>query len=130
MVNENFQDGYILLSRSIINSEIWKKPPEYLKIFLFILVKVNHKDGLFPEGSITAKLVWSEIPDVIYLTHNDLSYCHKILLGVGTNQLEYGTYNYDETKRYNGTFKIIQTFTQGKPAQGNKDVVYYNGYLY
>ena len=89
-----------------------------------------HKDGLFPEGSITAKLVWSELPDVIYLTHNDLSYCHKILLGVGTNQLEYGTYNYDETKRYNGTFKIIQTFTQGKPAQGNKDVVYYNGYLY
>ena len=51
MVNENFQDGYILLSRSIINSEIWKKPPEYLKIFLFILVKVNHKDGLFPRGS-------------------------------------------------------------------------------
>ncbi len=51
MVNENFQDGYILLSRSIINSEIWKKPPEYLKIFLFILLKVNHKDGLFPRGS-------------------------------------------------------------------------------
>ncbi len=51
MVNENFQDGYILLSRSIINSKIWKKPPEYLKIFLFILVKVNHKDGLFPRGS-------------------------------------------------------------------------------
>ena len=48
-----------------------------------------HSDGLFPEDAITAKIVWSELPDIIYLTHNNLAYCHKILLGVGTNKLEY-----------------------------------------
>lgn len=89
-----------------------------------------HTDGVFPDDSITAKLVWSELPDVVYLTHNNLTYCHKILLGVGTNQLEHGTYNYDASKRYNGTWKIIQTFIQTGPGNGNKDVQYYNGYLY
>lgn len=89
-----------------------------------------HTDGVFPNGSITAKLVWSELPDVVYLTHDDLEYCHKILLGVGTNKLEHGTYNYVEGKRYNGTWKLIQTFKQEDPEVGNKDVQYYNGYLY
>lgn len=43
--------GCILLSRQILKSDIWRKPPEYLKIFLYILLRVNHKDGLFPRGS-------------------------------------------------------------------------------
>ena len=47
----NITGGCILLSRQIMESAIWKKPPEYLKIFLYILLKVNHKDGLFPRGS-------------------------------------------------------------------------------
>lgn len=47
----NITGGCILLSRQIMKSEIWKKPPEYLKIFLYILLKVNHKDDLFPRGS-------------------------------------------------------------------------------
>lgn len=49
--NENIAGGCILLSRQILTSEIWRKPPEYLKTFLYILLKVNHKDGLFPKGS-------------------------------------------------------------------------------
>ena len=49
--NEIIEGGCILLSRQILTSEIWRKPPEYLKIFLYILLKVNHKDGLFPRGS-------------------------------------------------------------------------------
>ena len=40
-----------MLSRQLINSEIWNKPPEYLKIFLYILLKVNHEDKLHPRGS-------------------------------------------------------------------------------
>jgi len=51
MDNEIIDGGFILLSRKILCSEIWRKPPEYLKIFLYILLKVNHKDGLFPRGS-------------------------------------------------------------------------------
>ena len=51
MDNNTIYGGCILLSRNILFSEIWRKPPEYLKIFLYILLKVNHKDGLFPRGS-------------------------------------------------------------------------------
>jgi len=35
--------GYILLSRKIIESEIWDKPPLYLKVWIYILSKVQHK---------------------------------------------------------------------------------------
>jgi len=51
MDNEIINGGFILLSRQILCSEIWRKPPEWLKLFLYILLKVNHKDGLFPRGS-------------------------------------------------------------------------------
>ena len=51
MDNDTIYGGCILLSRKILFSEIWRKPPAYLKIFLYILLKVNHKDGLFPRGS-------------------------------------------------------------------------------
>ena len=69
------------------------------------------------------------MPDIIYLTRNNRAYCHKILLGVGTNKLENGIYEYNEGKRYNGTYKIIQTFDESNPG-GTKDIQYYNGYLY
>lgn len=51
MDNEIIDGGCILLSRQILNSDIWKKPPEYLKIFLYILLRVNHKNELYPRGS-------------------------------------------------------------------------------
>lgn len=86
--------------------------------------------GLF-DGQKTAKVIWAELPDMIYLTTDSLRYCHKILLGVGTNQLENGTYAYDANKRYNGTWKLIKTFFQPiAPKHGNKDIQYYDGALY
>ncbi|MCD7740514.1 MAG: hypothetical protein LUH11_04110, partial [Candidatus Gastranaerophilales bacterium] len=52
MNDENFKNGFILLSRSVLQSEIWiNKPAEWLKIFIYILLKVNHKDEFFPRGS-------------------------------------------------------------------------------
>jgi hypothetical protein len=52
MNEEIIQGGCILLARQILSSGIWRKPPEYLKIFIYILLKVNHKDNkLFPRGS-------------------------------------------------------------------------------
>lgn len=38
------RDGYILLSRKLIESEIWKKPPLYLKVWVWLLSKANFKD--------------------------------------------------------------------------------------
>lgn len=64
MDNDYINGGFILLSRHILNSDIWKKPPEYLKIFIYILLKVNHKDGLFPRGSNFFNFSEERIPGV------------------------------------------------------------------
>lgn len=37
------EGGYILLSRKLIESDIWDKPPIYLKVWLYILAKAQHK---------------------------------------------------------------------------------------
>lgn len=42
-MTEKIKGGYILLSRNIIESQIWQKPPEYLKIWIYILSRVNWK---------------------------------------------------------------------------------------
>lgn len=36
--------GYILLSRKIIESEIWQKPPLYLKVWIYLLTSAQHKE--------------------------------------------------------------------------------------
>lgn len=62
--------GYILLARQLLNSDIWRKPPEYLKIFIYILLSVNHKDtSLFLRGS------------------NLFNFSHTKIKGVSQNQI-------------------------------------------
>lgn len=36
--------GYILLSRSLIESAIWDKPPLYIKVWLYLLIKAQFRD--------------------------------------------------------------------------------------
>lgn len=36
--------GYILESRTILDSEIWKKPPLYFKVWHYLLLNAQHKD--------------------------------------------------------------------------------------
>lgn len=36
--------GYILLSRQMIESDIWRKPPLYIKIWLYLLIKAQYRD--------------------------------------------------------------------------------------
>jgi len=51
MSNPLIEDGCILIARKIFNSEIWQKPSDYLKIWVYILGKVNHKNNnLFKRG--------------------------------------------------------------------------------
>lgn len=40
-MTEKIKGGYILLARNMIESEIWQKPPAYLKIWIYILFRVN-----------------------------------------------------------------------------------------
>lgn len=44
-------DGWIKLYRKLLHSGIFKKKAEYLKIFIYILCKVNHTNGLFEKGA-------------------------------------------------------------------------------
>ena len=44
-------DGWFKLHRKLLHSSLFKKKAEYLKIFIYILGKVNHADGLFEKGS-------------------------------------------------------------------------------
>lgn len=37
-------NGYILISRSLLESPIWSKPPLYLKIWQYLLLKAQHRD--------------------------------------------------------------------------------------
>jgi len=37
-------DGYILLSRKLLDSEIMKKPPLYFKVWIWLLMKAQYKD--------------------------------------------------------------------------------------
>lgn len=52
--------GYILLSRQLIESEIWDKPPLYLKIWVYLLSKAQHKDY---KGLKRGQL-WTSIPEI------------------------------------------------------------------
>lgn len=36
--------GYILESRTILNSDIWKKPPLYFKVWHYLLLRAQHTD--------------------------------------------------------------------------------------
>ncbi len=40
----NFCNGAFILSRSIFDSDLWQKPPEYIKTWIYLLGKANHKE--------------------------------------------------------------------------------------
>lgn len=65
--------GYILLARKLLHSEIWLKPPEYLKIWIYILMKANYEDTLFPRG--TNFFRWED--DKTLLPHITKAQFHK-----------------------------------------------------
>lgn len=47
----NINNGCIMIARKIQESDIWKKPSDWLKIWIYILQEVNHKDNkIFKRG--------------------------------------------------------------------------------
>lgn len=42
-MNEKIPGGYIILAKKIIDSEIWKKPPLYLKVWIYLLHRAQFK---------------------------------------------------------------------------------------
>lgn len=44
MESKKIDGGYIMLARQIIESEIFKKPPLYLKVWVYLLARAQHDD--------------------------------------------------------------------------------------
>jgi len=63
--------GFFMTARKIFNSELWKKPPMYLKLWLWIVGNANHvdsKDGKVNRGQLITSY------DIMA---NTLGYCHN-----------------------------------------------------
>jgi hypothetical protein len=123
--SEEYMKGYIFY-----NADTWKNSSSTVTFAnCGLYTKLDFLPSVFPNQTL-AKMCWASEDDMCYLTTTDLQYVHKLLLGTGTNVLENGTYAYDPAKRYNGTYKIIQTFTQDPPKWNNKDLQFYRGALW
>jgi hypothetical protein len=53
--------GYIIISRQIVDSEIWSKPPLYVKVWLYLLTMAQHSQY---KGLKRGQL-YTSIPDII-----------------------------------------------------------------
>lgn len=60
MADNLIKGGYILLSKRIIDSEIFKKPPLYLKIWIYLLSRAQWKDY----KDLKRGQLWTSIPEI------------------------------------------------------------------
>lgn len=59
---EQIDGGCILLSRQIFENKLWYKSAEFFKIFIYIMGKVNYKDGYFEKGEALFNFSEEKIP--------------------------------------------------------------------
>lgn len=52
--------GYILLSKDIENSDIWNKPPMYLKVWMYLLIHAQYSDY----GNLKRGQLYTSIPEI------------------------------------------------------------------
>jgi hypothetical protein len=53
-------DTCIFISRKIVNSEVWSKPPLYLKVWLYLLIRAQHSDY----KDLKRGQVYTSIPEI------------------------------------------------------------------
>lgn len=53
-------NGYILISKSILNSSVWDKPPLYIKVWLYLLSKAQYSDY----GNLKRGQLYTSIPEI------------------------------------------------------------------
>ena len=63
---------YIKLHRQILNSEIWFKPADWLKIWCYILMTVNFKDNGLPSWS--ARFTYKQIEENCRVTRSTIDH--------------------------------------------------------
>lgn len=62
--------GCILLSRKLIESEIWKKPPLYLKVWVYLLIRAQHA----PYKDLKRGQLRVSIPEVVEICSYNVGY--------------------------------------------------------
>lgn len=60
MSNAPIPGGYILVSRKLLESDVWDRPPLYLKIWMYLLLKAQHRDY----KGLKRGQVWTSIPEI------------------------------------------------------------------
>jgi hypothetical protein len=69
--------------------------------------------------------------NIIYIITNDGRNIRKLLLGQGSNNLGSGTFDSTATgTKFNGTYKIIDSWSQVDGAGHSQDCYLYNGAIY
>jgi hypothetical protein len=61
MSNPKIPGGYIIVSRRIVDSEIWDKPPLYAKVWMYLLVRAQHADF----KKLKRGQLFTSIPEII-----------------------------------------------------------------
>jgi hypothetical protein len=61
MEDSKIKGGYILLSRKIIESKIFNKPPLYLKVWVYLITKAQHKQY----NNLKRGQLWTSIPEIM-----------------------------------------------------------------
>lgn len=57
---EQIHGGYILISRTLMESKIWMKPPLYLKIWMYLLMRAQHTDY----KNLKRGQLWTSVPEI------------------------------------------------------------------
>lgn len=65
--------GWIAIHRQLQDSDIWFKPPEWLKIWIYILLNVSYEDKRFKRGTYFFRYQW--IADNTGTTYNQVEKC-------------------------------------------------------
>lgn len=69
--------------------------------------------------------------DIVYIVTNDGRTIRKLILGKGTNNLGSGVFTSGKTNsEFNGTYKILNVWTQLDGGGNVQDIFYYNGAIY
>lgn len=107
-------NGYILIARNIMYSEIWKKKPEYLKVWIYLLIHVNHQTNrVFPRGSnfFNVPEISKETGVGVNTVYNSIEWLkkakqittQKTTRGIVVNALQYN--EYQDPANYKGETK-------------------------
>lgn len=98
--------GWITIHRKLKDSDIWEKPPEWLKIWIYLLLNVSYEDKKYPRGTYYFRYEW--IAKDCNVTYPQVRHCidwlkkasqivtRKVTHGIVISVLNYAKYQDDK----------------------------------